>query len=266
MHILGGLLSLMIGVVLGLVGGGGSILTVPLVHYIFGTTMLLATTYSLFVVAVAAGIGTVQRSRSGSVDFRQGVIFVIPSMLTALMIRGWVIPLLPDEFLIRNSTIEADIIIAILLMLVMFYTAIRTLTSRREPSTEDPAFMVVALFGVLTGTLSGLIGAGGGFIIVPILLRLGLPMKKAVGTSMFIITIQSMVALIGDIFNPKIIEAGGINWTLLSIITILTVGGVLIGNYLQKYFSGKILRKIFGLLLILVSVGIGYDKIIQLVF
>ena len=150
------------------------------------------------------------------------------------MIRGWVIPLLPDEFLIRNSTIEADIIIAILLMLVMFYTAIRTLTSRREPSTEDPAFMVVALFGVLTGTLSGLIGAGGGFIIVPILLRLGLPMKKAVGTSMFIITIQSMVALIGDIFNPKIIEAGGINWTLLSIITILTVGGVLIGNYLQK--------------------------------
>ena len=100
MHILGGLLSLMIGVVLGLVGGGGSILTVPLVHYIFGTTMLLATTYSLFVVAVAAGIGTVQRSRSGSVDFRQGVIFVIPSMLTALMIRGWVIPLLPDQFLI----------------------------------------------------------------------------------------------------------------------------------------------------------------------
>ena len=266
MQILGSILALIIGVILGLIGGGGSILTVPLVHYVFDTSMLLATTYSLFVVTVAAGFGTVQRSRTKDIDFRQGVIFVIPGMLTALAIRGWLLPAIPDEFEVRGMLLRREAMIATLLVFVMMYTAIRTLTSKREPKTTDPAVILVVAYGVLTGLLSGLIGAGGGFIIVPILLRLGIPMKKAIGTSMFIITIQSILALIGDIFNPNVYQNGGIDWMVLSLITVLTVGGVFVGNKLQHYFTGKMLQKIFGVTLLLVSLGIAWDKIVRMLF
>lgn len=261
MLIIGALISILIGVVLGLVGGGGSILTVPLVHYLFGTSLLLATTYSLFVVAVASGIGTVRRTKLKQVDFRQGVIFVIPSMLTALVIRGLILPRIPSSYRVFSVDITLDSTIAGLLVLVMLFTAIRTLLSKRKPSDEPASFFIVGLFGVLTGLLSGLIGAGGGFIIVPILLRLGLEMRVAVGTSMFIISIQSVVALIGDVFNPHILENGGIDWMLLLMLTVLTVLGVLVGTYLQKLFSGNVLRKIFSFILIAVSLGIAYEKL-----
>ena len=118
------------------------------------------------------------------------------------------------------------------------------------------------LFGVLTGLLSGFIGAGGGFIIVPILIRLGMDIRKAVGTSMFIISIQSAIALSGDIFNPQIVAEGGIDWVLVSVITSLTVGGVLVGTYLQRYFSGKLLRRVFSFILIAVALGILFQKMI----
>lgn len=262
MYLLGALISLLIGIVLGLVGGGGSILTVPLVHYLFGTNMLIATTYSLVVVTVAAGIGAAQRVKSGQIDFRQGVVFVIPSMLTALVIRGLVMPEIPKEFELSGIQFRRDLIIASLLILVMIYTAIRTLTSKRTPSEEKASSVLVIAYGILTGLLSGLIGAGGGFIIVPILLRLGLDMRKAVGTSMFIITIQSMVALIGDIFNEEIYQQGGLDWRILILITSFTVAGVFVGTYLQKRFSGKALRKIFAFVLLLVSSGILFEKLL----
>lgn len=263
MQILGLFISLIIGMVLGLVGGGGSILTVPLVHYLFDESMLLATTYSLFVVSIASGIGAIQRVKSKQIDFRQGVIFLIPSMLTALAMRGWVMPSIPKEIEMFNGLIQRENILASLLVFVMFYTAIRTLFSKRTPSAEPTSWVIVALFGVLTGVLSGLIGAGGGFIIVPILLRIGLDIRVAIGTSMFIIAIQSSVALIGDVFNDEIYAEGGINWGLLAMITGVTILGVLIGTYLQKHFSGKLLRKIFSIILLLVASGITWEKLIH---
>ncbi|MBL4862770.1 MAG: sulfite exporter TauE/SafE family protein [Crocinitomicaceae bacterium] len=262
MYALGLFISLLIGIVLGLVGGGGSILTVPLVRYVFGESMLLATTYSLFVVAVAAAMGTISRAKSGQVDFPQGVIFVIPSMITAFCIRLFIMPLFPIQFSINNFELSREIVIATLLIVVMIFTALKTLLSRRKPSKEATSTLVIVLFGILTGLLSGFIGAGGGFIIVPILLRMGLDMKKAVGTSMFIIAIQSGVALAGDAFNEEI-TSGGINWPILLLITLATVIGVLFGTYLQRYFSGKMLRKVFSMLLICVAVGIAFQSFLK---
>lgn len=258
MYAIGMLISLIIGVVLGLVGGGGSILTVPLVHYFFGESMLLATTYSLFVVAIAASFGVVQRFKNGQVDLRKGFIFVIPSMLTAFSIRMWLMPLFPISFTISDFALSRDIVITTLLIIVMFYTAFKTLFSKRKPSEGPTPIYVVVLFGVLTGILSGFIGAGGGFIIVPILLRLGLNMKKAVGTSMFIIAIQSYIALIGDSFNEEITSGEGIDWPLLLAITAVTVGGVIIGGLFQKKVSGPFLRKVFSIVLLLVASGLIY--------
>ena len=264
MYLIGLLLSLFIGVVLGLVGGGGSILTVPLVHYVFDESMLLATTYSLFIVAVSSGFGVLQRLKSDSIDFRNGLIFVVPSMLTAFSIRLFVMPQFPLTFAIKNFELSRDVVISILLVIVMFYTAFKTLIGRKKVSaTASISRMTIISFGVLTGLLSGFIGAGGGFIIVPILLRLGLNMRKAVGTSMFIISIQSFVALIGDFFNPEVYSGNGINWTLLLILTGITIVGVFLGTYLQKFLSGKILRKLFSVLLILVAAGITIEFLVN---
>ena len=262
MIVVGAFISLLIGIVLGLVGGGGSILTVPLVHYLFGTSMLLATTYSLIVVSVASGFGTIQRLKSKQVDFKQGLIFVLPSMTVAFVIRRFILPAIPESFEVTGFQMSLEIIIAVLLITVMLFTAFRTLFSRRVPSSEPATVVSVLLFGVLTGFLSGFIGAGGGFIIVPILIRLGMDIRKAVGTSMFIISIQSAVALSGDVFNPQIAAEGGIDWVLVSIITLLTVCGVFLGSYLQRYFSGKLLRRVFSFVLIAVALGILLQKLI----
>lgn len=262
MIFLGALISLLIGIVLGLVGGGGSILTVPMVHYLFGTSMLLATTYSLIVVSIASGVGTLQRLPSKQVDFKQGLIFLIPSMSIAFLIRRFILPLIPESFHFLGVHLSLEIIIALLLVGVMLFSAIKTLFSKREPSSEVPSITIVVLFGSLTGLLSGFIGAGGGFIIVPILMRLGMEIRKAVGTSMFIISIQSAIALLGDLFNPQITADGGIDWKLLSVITILTVMGVFLGTYMQRYFSGKLLRQLFSYLLIVVALGVLIQKLI----
>jgi uncharacterized protein len=256
MYAIGLILSLIIGVVLGLVGGGGTILTVPLVHYFFGETMFMATTYSLFVVAVAAGFGFLQRMRHGHVDFRKGFVFVLPSMLTAFSIRLFVMPLFPITFSLSNFELSRDIVITVLLIIVMLYTAFKTLFSKGTFTSGSTSVGTIMGFGILTGLLSGFIGAGGGFIIVPILLRMGLEMKKAVGTSMFIIAIQSSVALTGDLFNKEISQGGEFNWPLLLAITAITVGGVIIGGMFQKKVSSKWLRKVFSFVILLVAIGL----------
>lgn len=262
MTIIGYILVLLVGIVLGLVGGGGSILTVPLVNYFFGVDMLLATTYSLFVVAVASGIGVLQRLNANQVDFRKALIFVVPSMLVAFSIRLWIMPLFPVEFPVASFQLSRDITITFLLVLVMLYTAGKTLTGgKKKRSNAEATVFSIVLFGVLTGMLSGFIGAGGGFIIVPILLRMGLDMKKSVGTSMLIITIQSFVALLGDFLNPEIMESPKFNWVVLLTITAITVVGVFLGTLFQKKVDGPMLRKLFSWLLVFVAVGLIFKMI-----
>tara|TARA_B110000285_G_scaffold102568_1_gene116724 strand:- start:4860 stop:5645 length:786 start_codon:yes stop_codon:yes gene_type:complete len=254
LYIIGLIISVLIGIVLGLVGGGGSILTVPLVNVFFGTSMMLATTYSLFIVTAASGVGVVRNIKTGNIDFKQGLIFVFPSMLVAFFIRKSIMPNFPGNLMVGDLALSLDTAISILLILVILFVAIKSFTSKKTVSRDKTSLIIVLLFGVLTGALSGFIGAGGGFIIVPILLRMGLEMKKAVGTSMFIISIQSFVALLGDSSNQEVLD--GINWPMLLTLTAMTIGGVLIGTYLQKRFTGKFLRLAFNILLILVAIGL----------
>lgn len=263
MYIIGLFLALLIGTVLGLVGGGGSILTVPLVHYFYGESMLIATSYSLFIVAIASGVGVIQRLKHDVIDFKNGIIFLIPSMLTAFAIRAFVMPMFPLNFALSDWQLSRDTLISVLLILVMFFTAFRTLQKKDRIPPERIALPTIIFFGILTGILSGFIGAGGGFIIVPILLRLGLEMKKAIGTSMLIICVQSFVALGGDFLNPELDIVHAINWNLLSILTAITMVGVFIGTYLQNIFTGKVLRKVFSALLIVVALGITLEFIFE---
>lgn len=256
MHILGLIISVLIGIVLGLVGGGGSILTVPLVNYFFDTSMLMATTYSLIVVTASSLFGVMQRISSGDINFKIGIYFAIPSMLIAFSIRYWIMPLFPIQFSILKLELSRDLVITTLLIIVMLFTAINMLRKKHDENKvhENHNFFHILIFGIITGMLSGFIGAGGGFIIVPILMQLGLTMRSAVGTSMFIITIQSLVALIGDFFNPEIMNIG-IDWKLVGLLTILTIAGVFIGTKLHKKVPTIWLSRIFSFVLMLVAIG-----------
>jgi uncharacterized protein len=258
--ILGFILTILIGVVLGLVGGGGSILTVPLVHYCFDVSFYHATTYSLFIVGVAATVGVLRRIKSKDFSLREAVIFVIPSAFVAFIIRAYVNPKLPDSFHIQDFNFTRDQVISLLLVVLMLYTAFNMLVRKHQEKVKETKNGEILIYGTLTGCLAGILGAGGGFIIVPILMKMGLNIRKAVGTSMLIVALQSLVALFGDILTFKGSIHDEVNVSLLLVLTILTVTGVFIGTYLQSFFSGKILRKLFGYLLILVSLSIILER------
>ncbi len=261
MHIIGFIVTILIGIILGLVGGGGSVLTLPVVHYFFGVSMTQATTYSLFIVAMASLIGVLKRIKTKDFELKEGIIFVIPSTIVAFVMRLWVMPLIPEKFELLGVNTSKDMLMSILLIFVMMITAIRMIFKKEIPEEYSNSTSRIVIYGSLTGLLAGIIGAGGGFIIVPALTKMGLSMRKAIGTSMLIITIQSFGALVGDVLNKQITN-DSFDFMLLGYLTILTVMGVYVGTYLQAFFTGKILRKVFSYLLIAVSLFIAIERFV----
>jgi len=263
MYVLGLFLALLIGLVLGLVGGGGSILTVPLVQYCFDVPTYEATTYSLLIVTFAALFGVLQRLNQQLFAMREAIIFVIPSMIIAFLIRLLEIP---EVIAVWGRMFSRDELITIILIVVMVYIAFNML--RPKPNIETlkaikPAVGKIILMGLITGVLSGFLGAGGGFIIVPILVGMGLEMKKSIATSMLIVSIQSAVALSGD-YISKISEGGlNIDYSLVFWLSLLTIFGVFVGTRFQRKVTGLFLRRFFAGVLILVAIGIVLDHLIQ---
>lgn len=262
MQILGLFLALIIGLVLGLIGGGGAILTVPLVEYCFDQTTYSATTYSLIVVTIAAFFGVIQRLNQQLFAMREAIVFVIPSMLVAFSIRLLEIP----EFIAFHGKIfSRDELISFLLVIVMLFIAVKLMLPKEKQvvNTVRPPFIKIILLGILTGVMSGFLGAGGGFIIVPILLSLGLEMKRAVATSMLIVTVQSAIALLGDFINKIGPGELVIDIPLVLMLSGLTIVGVYIGTILQRKVSVLFLRVMFASVLFLVAIGVLIDQFID---
>lgn len=260
MQILGLFLALIIGLVLGLIGGGGAILTVPLVEYFFDQSTYTATTYSLIVVTIAALFGVLQRLNKGLFAMREAIIFVIPSMLVAFSIRLLEIP----EFIaFHGKVFSRDELISFLLVVVMLFVSVRLFFPKKKENIHivRPSIFVIVLLGILTGAMSGFLGAGGGFIIVPILLGLGLEMKKAVATSMLIVTVQSAIALSGDYINKIGPGTLVIDYPLVLLLSFLTIIGVYFGTLLQRNLSGSFLRRMFATVLLFVAIGVLLDQI-----
>lgn len=265
MEIMGYILSVVIGLILGLIGGGGAILTIPLVIYFFNTSADLATSYSLVVVTFAALFGVIQRINKNLFALKEALVFVFPSMFLAFMLRKYRDIILPNEFDLFNLHFTREGVTNILLIVVMIYVGIHMLRSKKTKEHIELttfSYTRTILLGVLTGCLSGFLGAGGGFIIVPILMTLGLDIKKAVATSMLIIVIQSAIALLGDYlsFDPNTSEP--YDWTLLGLLVVFTIAGVFIGTLLQHKITGKVLRLIFAWVLLIVAFGISIDRIL----
>ncbi|WP_339837811.1 sulfite exporter TauE/SafE family protein [uncultured Flavobacterium sp.] len=236
--------ALFIGLILGLTGGGGSILTVPILVYVLLINPVTATAYSLFIVGTTSVFGATQNYFKGLVDVKTGFLFAIPSFTAVYLTRDQIVPRIPDTIL-ETSTIlltKATFLMAFF-AIIMIFAAYSMLKKKKETTDKDKKSSVFSLIiqNFIIGIIIGLVGAGGGFLIIPSLVLFAkLPMKKAVGTSLFIIAMNSLIGFMGDVQNLTI------DWLFLLKFTSLSIVGIFIGMYLNKFINEKQLKTGFG--------------------
>jgi uncharacterized membrane protein YfcA len=244
MQIAGYIAALFIGISLGLIGGGGSILAVPVLVYLFGVSPVLATSYSLFIVGSTSLAGSFNSWRKGLVDFQTALLFGATSIITVFITRKLIIPRIPENIHAGNITLHFSILTMVLFAVLMLLVSVGMIRSKQILTADEEHkinFSKVILYGISIGLVTGFLGAGGGFLLIPALvLLLHLPMKKAIGTSLFIIALNSLVGFIGDTGHFKI------SWIFLLTISAIAIAGVFIGGVMSKSVSSAKLRKGFG--------------------
>lgn len=327
METLGFLIAILIGFTLGFIGGGGSILTVPVLVYMFQIEPVLATAYSLFIVGISASVGALNYMKKGLLSYKTAIVFAVPSLLAVFLTRRFLLPTIPEQlFTIGELDITTDLLFILILIgvmlavsllslnmtfrgskkhikafllvtpaaimvfivrqfiipkipdhlivlgdftltknvgimvffaIVMFFSSFSMIRGRKEPDQDkEPQgllhnYPVIVLEGGIVGTITGLIGAGGGFLIIPALVLLaGLSMKMAIGTSLLIISVNSLLGFLGDIGNQEIA------WTFLLAFTGLAVIGIFAGSYATKFIDGNKLKKGFGWFVLTMSIYI----------
>lgn len=255
MELVGYFSAIIIGLVMGLIGGGGSILSVPILVYIFGFDAVTATALSLFVVGVTSSVGSIGFIKQKLVDFKTAFIFGIPSILGVIFSRRLVLPNLPHYIIHRYGiTLTKDMFLLLLfaiLMLIASYKMILKIERVRTRSDNETNYTVLISQGLLVGIITGLIGAGGGFLIVPALVMLlGINMKRAVATSLFII---SMNSILGFLSTMRMVKQ---DWNFLLIFSALSVVGIFIGIGISKKMDGRKLKPLFGWIVLIMGIFI----------
>ncbi len=247
METIGFIGAFVMGITLGLIGGGGSILTVPIFVYLMHINPITATAYSLFVVGVTAAVGAFQNMKKGLVDWKTALVFSIPAFIAVYTMRKYILPVIPEKlFSIGEIPIDKNMGIMLFFAIIMFLAAISMIRSRNSDKTEETesklsSIPLIVLEGLGVGLITGAVGAGGGFLIIPALVLLAkLPMKKAVATSLLIIAVKSLIGFIGDVENLEM------DWNFLLLFTGISIIGVFIGIWLSRYIPGQKLKKGFG--------------------
>ncbi|MBY0486757.1 MAG: sulfite exporter TauE/SafE family protein [Flavobacteriaceae bacterium] len=255
-QIIGYILAVFVGITLGLIGSGGSILSVPILVYVLGIEPILATAYSLFIVGTTAFVGGFQKAKQKLVDFKKVVLFGIPTLTAVFITRKLIVPAIPETVFSSNDFVfHKSMLIMVVFALVMIIASLRMIKPiKTEISTDDKPlnYFKIVLNGLFIGLVAGFVGAGGGFLIIPALLFLAkTPMKIAVGTSLFIVATQSLVGFVGDIRPDQVID-----WKTLLLFTSCSVIGIFIGNILSKKISGDKLKTGFGWMVLLMGIYI----------
>ncbi|AMR26068.1 permease [Hymenobacter psoromatis] len=251
LHYLGYFAAIFIGLSLGIMGGGGSILTVPVLVYLMGVNPVLSTAYSLFVVGSTSVVGASGYFRKGLVSLKTAVVFLIPSLLAVFLVRKVLLPAIPHElFTVGGLVFTKDLLVLVAFAVLMVGAAtsmIRTQPAAQVPEAErlsNQAFNYPLILGIglVVGMLTGFVGAGGGFLIIPALvLGARLPMKLAVGTSLTIIALNSLIGFTGDL------SAGTpIAWSFLLGFLAFALVGIVLGTYLARFIPGARLKPAFG--------------------
>ncbi len=255
MEIIGYIASLAIGVALGLIGGGGSILTVPVLVYLFGVNPVTATAYSLFIVGTTSLVGSIPKYKSGEINLKTALIFGIPSIAAVFATRAFIVPAIPTEvFSIGSFIVTKSLLMMILFAVLMVFASVTMIREKKKTTTVGEQkfnYPLILLEGAVVGVLTGLVGAGGGFLIIPALVLLSnLPMKQAVGTSLLIIAAKSLIGFTGDLGKIEM------DWTLLLSVTALAIAGIFIGNIMSRKISGESLKKGFGWFVLVMGIYI----------
>lgn len=258
MEIIGYFASLLIGISLGLIGGGGSILTVPVMVYLFGVNPLLATSYSLFVVGSTSLVGAFNNFKKGLVSIKTALLFGSASIATVFITRKFFIPIIPSNiFSIGHFTFTQAMLTMVLFAILMVIASVAMIRSGRKKEQADVVLErkihlpKLLSYGVAIGFITGILGAGGGFLLIPTLVLLvGLPMKEAIGTSLLIIALNSLIGFTGDIGHFSI------DWFFMLKISVIAIAGIFIGGQIAKKINGEKLKKGFGWFVLIMGIYI----------
>lgn len=257
MDVAGYIASLLIGISLGLIGGGGSILTVPVLVYLFGLQPLLATSYSLFVVGSTSLVGAANNFKKGLVNVRAALLFGTASIATVFITRKFIVPVIPENIAvvggvnITNSLLTMTVFAVLMLLASISMIRNKKIETEQKECKNCTRFAKLSGYGVAIGMITGLLGAGGGFLLIPALVfLLKLPMKKAIGTSLMIIALNSLIGFTGDLGHFSI------NWLFLFKITGIAIAGIILGGAIGKKIPGEKLKKGFGWFVLLMGIYI----------
>ncbi|WP_162052143.1 sulfite exporter TauE/SafE family protein [Pontibacter pamirensis] len=274
MELIGYIAALVIGLSLGLIGGGGSILTVPALVYLLGFSPVISTAYSLFIVGLTSLVGSYRFYKKGLVSLKTALVFGIPSIVAVYVTRRYIVPAIPDSiFTIGGFEVTKDILLMLLFAGLMVFASISMIRQNKKPggnadeninldildengrSVKDKNqtfnYGGILAEGAVVGTLTGLVGAGGGFLIIPALVLFSkLDMKMAVGTSLLIIAVKSLFGFIGDIYNYEI------DWSFLGFFSLLSIAGIFMGSFLSTKIKADKLKTAFGWFVLVMGIYI----------
>ena len=255
-HIVGYILAIFVGITLGLIGSGGSILSVPILVYVMHVEPILATAYSLFIVGITALVGGIQKAKQKLVDFKKVILFGVPTVISVFITRKIIVPQIPESITIFNGFyISKAVLIMVVFAVVMIFASIRMIKPLKVKIINNDVplnYFRIIVQGVFIGFVAGFVGAGGGFLIIPALVFMAkTPMKMAVGTSLFIIATQSIIGFLGDISANQIID-----WKLITMFTTLSIIGIFIGNAISKKVNSEKLKSGFGWFVLLMGIYI----------
>lgn len=262
MEPLGYIASFVMGIVLGIMGGGGSILTVPIMVYLFGFSPTVATGSSLFIVGLAALIGSAMYIRRGEIDFKTGLFFAVPSVIGVNISRGIIIPKIPESIVsIGDFGLTKEILVMVvfaILMIAASYSMIKKANQRRSmEASPKTRIALISGEGLIVGLIAGFVGAGGGFLIIPALvLFAGLSMRVAVGTSLMIIAVQSLFGFAGDV-----VRGMSFDWSVLTIVAVIAVLGIVFGSAFAGKINEQKLKTAFGWFVFVMGSAILFEQL-----
>jgi uncharacterized membrane protein YfcA len=261
LEIFGYFAAVLMGVVLGAIGGGGSILTVPILVYLFGQDATEATAYSLLIVGLTATYGAYTYFRKGLIDFKSAIIFAIPSIIAVYLTRAYMMPAIPEVLLTTPFEVTRNTLIMVSFSMLMLLSAYMMLTRDNQNVVQGNGSqkpLLIMLEGAVVGVATGVLGAGGGFLIIPALvIFMGMEMKKAVAASLLIISLKSIIGFTGDL------QAGfQVDWMFVLKLIVCTIIGMTIAAKVATNIDGTKLQKGFGVFTLIIAAFILIKELI----